>query len=201
MTSIRFGNTFNPYSGTVSSPTPAIRQGVYGGVKNYGIQRYLPILDKRELTKPEKIDVQKGLSQWFPPFGAGYSTPITQLLASPIKNAVLLGGIMGGLAAAIPLMRVTAAIAVKKSPQVPLLCMAVLGSLLGGIGSAIGYFRRRQQNENILDLMQRLPPNATKRDMLSDPVYQADLDRTATAVGRAKDHLYTFLSLMISDDD
>lgn len=196
MTSVRFGNTSNPYSGTVSSPAPAIRQGVYGGVKNYGIQRYLPILSKRELTKPEKKDIQHGLNQWFPRVGAGYSTPITQLLASPIKNSVLLGGILGGLAAAMPLIRVTAAIAASKPLRVPLLCAAVLGSVLGGIGSILGYFRRRQQNENILELMQRLPPNATKRDMLSDPVYQADLDRSAMAVGRTKDNLYNFLSVI-----
>jgi hypothetical protein len=191
MTSVRFGNTLNPYPGTVASPTPAIRQGVYGGIKNYGAQQYLPVNNKRELTEPEQADIQAGLKQWTPKWGAGYSTPLTQLLASPTKGAIILGGIMG-VFGAIPgivmaIVNKTVKEAGEKSELAGLAAImaAVGGIFMGALGAAIGYFGRRQENENILDILPRYAPGATKRDLLSDPVYQADLNRRAAAIRAA----------------
>ena len=59
------------------------------------------------------------------------------------------------------------------------------GLALGAaFGAFSGYFGRRQANENILDLMRRLPEGATRRDMLSDPVYQQELTRRAMRAQR-----------------
>jgi hypothetical protein len=153
---------------TFSQPTqrPSTQPGAYG-IQNYGVQKYLPIAEKRDLAPEERADAKKGLSQWWPKIGAGYSTPMSELLSSPTKSSIISGGIAGVLGALAGAgMRHSAAIA----------GLGGLGAILGGIG---GFISRRQENENILDLMGRFPAGATKRDMLSDPVYQSDLNRRA----------------------
>jgi hypothetical protein len=150
------------------APSPVNRPGAYG-IRNYGVQSYLPVAERRELAPEERADAKQGLSQWWPKIGAGYSTPMSQLLASPTKSGILTGGMVGLFGALMGAsMRHSAAIAGFGS----------LGALLGGV---LGFIGRRQENENILDLMGRFPPGATKRDMLSDPVYQSDLNRRAMA--------------------
>lgn len=191
MTSTRFGNTLNPYSGTVSSPTTTTRQAVYGNIKNYGAQQYLPVNNKRKLTEPEQADIQAGLHQWTPRWGAGYSTPMTKLLGDPTKGAVILGGFMGAIGAIpgiiVALVNRTVKEASEKSELAGLAAMlvAIGGIFMATVGATLGYFGRRQENENILDILPRYAPGATKRDLLSDPVYQADLKRAAMAMRAA----------------
>ena len=57
---------------------------------------------------------------------------------------------------------------------------ALIGALLAGLPS---YFSRKAKNEDIKDLMTRMPRGATKRDMLTDPAYQADLMRQSMQGG------------------
>jgi len=160
---IRFGDNSQSYS----PPTP--QQGVYGGIKNYGMQQYLPIMDKRDLEKPEDKSVDKNLHNWWPKIGAGYATPIPELMASPGKSAILSGlgtALIGGLGG-LMIARHSVGLA--------------LGGLIGGaIGAVGGFINRRQQNENLTEIMKHLPPEATKRDLLSDPVYQKDRELAAT---------------------
>ena len=60
---------------------------------------------------------------------------------------------------------------------------AGIGGLgLGGLAALLTYFGRKQRNEDVEDLMSRLPEGATRREMLSDPVYQRDLDRAHMAM-------------------
>lgn len=157
----------------VAMPAPTVsvaQQGVYGGIQNHGVQQYLPISEKRQLDPQEDVNTQKGLKRWWPKIGAGYATPMHELLADPYKSAAisaLLLGVLAGLAGLL---------------MQPRRLFAMAGIILGSfIGAFSGYINRRQQNENILDLMQRFPQGATKRDMLSDPVYQSDLNRAAMA--------------------
>jgi hypothetical protein len=63
-----------------------------------------------------------------------------------------------------------------------------VGALLGGFSS---FAKRKRENGDILDILQRMPSGATKRDLLSDPVYQRDLDRRAAGNGNGLD---TFLT-------
>lgn len=71
------------------------------------------------------------------------------------------------------------------------------GLLLFG---TLGFINRRQSNENILDLMSRLPEASTKRDLLSDPVYQADLQRKAAAQRANMSMLMHFLILLADSE-
>ena len=149
----------SPYSGNSYAPARPY------GIKNYGVQSYLPINEKRELDKSEEKEIKKNLRNIWPKIGAGYSTPIPELLASPIWSAIggaIVTGLSIGLLSAICCFR-------KALP------LFIGGSAIGAIfGAFTGFISRREQNENILDIMKRLPPNSTKRDLLSDPVYQKD---------------------------
>lgn len=155
-------------------PAPTVsmaQQGVYGGIQNHGVQQYLPISEKRQMDSQEDVNIQTGLKQWWPKIGAGYATPMHELLANPYKSAAISALFLGALAG-------LAGFAMLQPRRLFALAGLVLGSFIGAFS---GYINRRQQNENILDLMQRFPQGATKRDMLSDPVYQSDLNRAATA--------------------
>jgi hypothetical protein len=155
-----------------------IQSGVYG-IQNYGVQRYLPIAERRELAPTERAEVKQGLKQWWPKIGAGYSTPMYQLLASPSKSAVLWGGGFGLFGALVSGSAILKREAETASATAGKAVVALGTGIFGLLGAFLGYISRRQQNENILDLMGRFPFGATKRDMLSDPVYQSDLNRSA----------------------
>lgn len=150
-----------------TTSTPTFGGATYNGIPQMGVQSYLPTGEKRDSFSPEEQkDINRGLSQWWPALFASYGTPVWALLANPAKSAFvssLFGaGIVGTIAAVKGRFGVGA------------------GLLTAGVGLVAGtlsYYTRRQQNDNVLDLMKRLPPGATKRDMESDPVYQADLNR------------------------
>lgn len=142
------------------------------GIRQIGTQQYLPIQAKRQLTQLDHAEVQRGLSQWWPTVFQSYATPLYKMLASPVKSGLLGGLFAGGLTGLY--------MGIMKAGGKATAIMAGGLALLTGV---ISYFGRQQSNENVLDLMQRLPEGATKRDMLSDPVYQKDLDRRAMAAG------------------
>jgi hypothetical protein len=162
-------------------PKPPVQQGVYGGIQNVGVQNYLPIMEKREsLEKPEQKQVKEALHHWLPRIGAGYSTPMPELLASPTKSAILSGAGTALLFAAGGLVMIE-----KKAA-------ALVGGAIGaGVGAFSGFISRRQSNENILDLMQRMPEGATKRDYDADPAHQAELNRSAMRAGNSGGDLFT----------
>ncbi|MDH4378700.1 MAG: hypothetical protein QE263_02180 [Vampirovibrionales bacterium] len=142
------------------------------GIRQIGTQQYLPIQAKRQLTPLDQAEVQRGLSQWFPNIFQSYATPLYKMLASPFKSSLLSGLVAGGAAALYAgLSRLGGG------------TIALVGGGAALLVGIISYFSRQQANDNVLDLMQRLPEGATKRDMLSDPVYQKDLDRRAMAAG------------------
>jgi hypothetical protein len=151
--------------------------GSYLDMPQIAAQKYIPLGKKRDLSTDEQKKVDKGLNQWFPTLFASYSTPITSLLASPGKDAVLSSLVTIGLGGLLTLL------SSSRNKGLYAIGTAAL-ALIVGIGS---YFGRRQQNDNILDIMKRLPPDSTKRDLLADPAYQADLDRRAQ---RQHNHSY-----------
>lgn len=137
----------------------------YKGMGSLAFQQFAPIAKRRNFSPAEQEDIAAGESKIIPKIWQSYETPMYQLLASPAKTGImssvpgaLAGGALGYLAGG----REGAGIG------------AVGGGALTGF---LGYFSRRQRNENIKELMRRLPPHATKRDMLSDPAYQADVER------------------------
>ncbi len=180
----RDASSYAPPSMPAMPPMPQ-QQGVYGGIPNIGTQAYLPVMEKHDLEKPEQKKIDQGLNRWWPKIGAGYSTAIPELLASPGKSATLSAVGTGITGAGLGLMACKNAIG------------ASIGGLLGmALGGITGFINRRQQNENILDLMQRLPQGATKRDLLSDPVYQADLARQAATRSNAGGDLFTNMAML-----
>lgn len=157
-------------------------EGPYG-MSNIGVQSYVPVQKKRKKESPEEqANIERGLSKWLPKIWQSYSTPAWQMLASPGKQSLLTGLGGGGLGALIG-----AGLGSKISRRDP--GATGVGAGIGGgagalIAGLLGYFARRQENENILEILKRLPPGATKRDILSDPAYQADLYRNTVSSSR-----------------
>ena len=135
------------------------------------VNQYAPVsAQKRQQSPEEAFAIQKGLQQWWPAIGNHYGTPVTQLLASPGKQAVL-DGITGGLLGAgiTAFLLFSSALRRFTAPAA-----TVIGLAVGGLSAWSAYVGRVRKNGNILDLMKRLPEGATKRDLLSDPVYMQE---------------------------
>lgn len=144
------------------------RMGEKAAKASYGIpavamQHNLPIHAKRkDLTEKELARIAEAEGKWFPRMFESYGTPVHELMSSPSKGALLHGlgwSTVGGLAGGK--------------------LFGSMGGLIGGgagalLGAASGYNSREAKNEGIKDMMARLGPDATKRDLLSDPVYNQD---------------------------
>jgi|GEM_PF-2250770 len=153
-------------------PMPMQQPGMPPALNNQvGVQRYMPLSSmKRPFSEVDNAAIKKGEDQWIPSVGNNYSTPIPSLLASPTKAGLMSGALLGGL------VGITTRILASGSSNLAL--KVIIASLIGGgVGAFTGFIHRKQKNGDMLDLMQRLPEGATKRDMLSDPVYQSDLNR------------------------
>ena len=142
------------------------------GIKNLAVQENMPVAERRDITEEDKKKMQEGESRWFPRIFSSYGTPAQELLSSPAKGALLhglggaLAGSLGGAALGSQL---------QDTNLNKILGASLIGGLgLGGLTGIGGYFSRKAQNEGIKDLMLRLPQGATKRDLLSDPVYNRD---------------------------
>ena len=149
----------------------ASAEGPYG-MDSMAVQQYAPIHNKRELSSEEQKDVDQGQSQWLPKIFQSYATPLPQMMASPGRQAIL-AGLAGGLGGAYGGGMIGGALG---SPGVG---AAIGGVGLGGLSALMQYMNRNAENENILDIMKRLPRGATKRDYLADPAVQADANRDA----------------------
>lgn len=172
------GHDDNPYPGIAAQ---------------FGLQRRLPIGAKRPFTPEEEQAVEEGESRWLPRIFTSYGTPVHEELSSPARGA-LLGGGLGGLAGGAlgysagntlrkALEGATAhminnGVRTEVDPEV-LHQVGQAAPWIGGLGGlALGvlpgavamYWGRQARNEGIKDVMRRLPPGATRRDMLSDPV-------------------------------
>ena len=145
------------------------RTSPYPGMGALAFQQFAPIARRRQLTTEEQGNVAKGQRKFIPKIWQSYQTPMWQLLSSPAKSSL-----MAGLPAAAIGGALGGAVAHNTGTG------AALGAAVAGIPTAVlAYYARKRQNEDILELMRRLPEGATKRDMLSDPAVQADLERMA----------------------
>jgi hypothetical protein len=166
----------------VKSAARQERGGPYQGMSSLAVQQYAPIGSRREFTPEEEEEIHKGESRWIPRIFQSYGTPASELMSSPARGALLyglggagLGGLLGTAlgagAAGGPLE------SGLRESSLPYL-MGLAGALGGGgIGALGGYFGRSANNEGIKELMRRLPPHSTKRDLLADPAYQQDIER------------------------
>jgi len=108
----------------------------------------------RELTPKENEAIQKNLQNFMPKLFSDYSTPLPQLLASPLKNTFFLSLI------ALPILYLNH----KYNPDrfyYYLINVFVIGVVLFNI------YGRHMKNQNIIESMKRLPEGATKMDYVS----------------------------------
>ena len=124
----------------------------------------------REFTVAENNAIQKGLNQTIPKLFSDYSTPLPQLLVSPVKNSLL--KLVVQLVILVLVLKYlkltfkdfTNMLSVKKALNSPILALILVLFLLWPLLNYIGKIR---SNNNILESMQRLPEGATKMDYVS----------------------------------
>lgn len=144
------------------------------------LQNYMPLNEAREFSPEENRAISTGENQWISRVAPGYRTPLPALLSSPSKGFAL-STTAGGAAGAVG--GIIAASAKLSGGATWGRALAWMGGIAGGgilLGALSGvglYFARRQRNDDVIEMMRRLPPGATRRDMLADPVVQRDLDR------------------------
>lgn len=156
-------------------------------------QRYYPVGERRELTVHEQAQIDRESAKPFPKIRPGFNEPIAKMLASPRVAGAISGGLAGLTAGAAGWMlsrliknkTLVDGVVRHQSPYLSLPAQAAVGVavgvLVGGLAYLGGYVGRRQKNENYIDIMSRLPEGATYRDYLSDPVVQAEKERSAMA--------------------
>ena len=158
-------------------------------IQRFSAQEYIPVADKRELGPDEQANIAKGESRWFPKLFSHYGTPAHELMASPGKMGLISavpGALLGGGLGALLGGRIGGGRRGSFDPETAM-AGAGIGALGGGgLMGVLGGMAQKQENENINDIMSRLPRGATKRDIMSDPAYQADLTRAAMMAGQSQ---------------
>lgn len=134
------------------------------------LQSYLPVVPRRDsFTQGEKQEMEAGKDQWFSQVFRSMADSPAVDMSSPGKGA-LMGGLGGGAAGAA-LGHIIAG-----SPAA-----AATGGGLGALlGALAAYHSRSANNTDVEEQMRRIPPNGTRRDVLADPVLQAQLNRDTT---------------------
>ena len=138
-------------------------------IPNIGFQTNLPVGERRDLSAQEQKELDAGLSGFWPKIMPGYNTKLPQMVADPVKV-----GAITGTGAAVTVGTIATLIGSKAAVMGEPIT-ATIGAVVTGLaaiaGFVGGFFSQRNQNENVQDMMHRLPEGATYRDMLSDNVY------------------------------
>jgi len=136
------------------------KQQRYAGVP--GFQPMLPQRRiRRPLTEQEGRDVARGRSQWLPQTVKGVGVPLSMMMASPWKQA-LMAGLAGGAGGAL------AGGSIGGAAQQPALGAAIGGLGVGGVAALLAGLRRSSMNKSLMDLMKRMPPNAAAQSPNSE---------------------------------
>lgn len=124
----------------------------------------------REFSDAEKQAIQKGLNQTIPKLFADYTTPLSQLLVSPLKNTLLkvtvqiLVVILVLKYSRFTLAGLLGKLSVNNIIKDPFGVLFLIFFLLYPLLNYVGKIRA---NNNILESMKRLPEGATKMDYVS----------------------------------
>lgn len=141
-------------------------------------QQYMPQYDRRDnLTGAEENLLAAGESRILPKiFKSEADHPSVDMMDPRI--AAIPGGLLGGGIGAIGGGLVGAAIGAPHDDSMPAGVGAGLGGVTGAlVGSLLGYHGRKAKNDTLEERIRRLPPGATRRDMMADPLYQKERDR------------------------
>lgn len=150
---------------------------------DFGVQQYMPLGKRRDLTEEEEEEVDKAKKKILPRIFDSDQDPISADMASP-GWAAGGGGALGGLAGAMLGSAMGITIGGPKrnaTMQGGMNLGGALGLGAGGlIGALLAYHARKAENATLEERMRRLPEGANRRDMKSDPVVQAEMNRAAT---------------------
>ena len=124
----------------------------------------------REFTAAEKQAIQEGLNQIIPKPFADYSTPLPEMLVSPIKNSFLKVFVQVIILflvvkyTKITTKQITNQLSLKVLFSSPFVALFTLFFFAYPVLNYVGKVR---SNNNILESMKRLPEGATKMDYIS----------------------------------
>ena len=136
----------------------------------------MPLAGRRELTPEEELLVARGKKRWLPKIFNSMSTKPHQMMASPLKQGLLVGGATGaGAAALLHLLansrdsrgRPDSALAGLGKPAI----MGSVGLGVGGLAGVLAGMNRKAINDDVEETMRRLPPESNYRDMMADPAW------------------------------
>jgi hypothetical protein len=144
-------------------------ENAYGN-PGYNIHRYTPINKRRELSPVEEAEIERAKGKILPKIFKHKADPIHADMYSPLTDTAV-GGLFGAGAGGLLGAQLGGA---AGHPGRGAAIGASLGALLLGI---IAYNRRAAKNMDLEEMTRRLPEGALRRDMHSDPVYQAEMDR------------------------
>ena len=141
--------------------------------QGHALQSWLPVQKARQLSAEEEAEIAEAQNKILPRIFKSEADPISEDMASPWLLGGATSGALAGGAVGTLLGRLIDAGRDKDDAWA-----TGLGLLLGGVGGGgLGYIKRKRKNETLRDRMRRLPEGATRRDMMSDPVYQREIDR------------------------
>lgn len=135
-----------------------------------------PKLSKeRTLSTKEKTIIAAAQTRWMPTLYPVYSTPLIDLLASPFKYTLL---------RAVPLLALLGVYVWFESRNTKSLfrstsLVLTIAGVLGAIFLVGMYVQQYRRNNNVVDMLRRLPRGATYYDYLQSPVVQGDMNRRA----------------------
>ena len=151
----------------------------YDGYAGISHQSYLPVAKKRDLTKAEKEEVERESKKWIPRIFQSEADSPAVMLSSPDKMSRVIAAI-----GALPALGAGAVAGHSIGKSVGGGAGIAAGAGAAALGTPSYLLLRtilkraqRAHNRTIVDKMQRLPEGATIRDIKSDPVYQAGIDR------------------------
>jgi len=157
-------------------------------IPQMGVQQYMPVGPRRELSPEEEARLRKGKSRWFPRIFESYNMDPTEAMADPLRSAAL-NAVIPTLAGA----GIGGLLAGQHNHEFSPVGAAVGGLGLGGLSGLLSYWQQQAQNESMEDLIRRHPPGASWRDIISDPVFREDrmMDRVEAA-NAARDARYGY---------
>lgn len=149
----------------------------YGGV---ALQQYMPLVPRREhLTDNELANIDNHKRNWLPTIFTSMADSPAADMHSPGKGALMAGLGAGALAGG-------AAHFLGASSNVT----TGVGTVGGLLSALLAYHSISAGNAGIEEMMRRIPPDGTRRDIEADPVLQADRDREANT-GASQEALRT----------
>jgi hypothetical protein len=133
---------------------------------------------RRELTREEQSQIYVAQQKWYPQLFQTYNTTLLEMMASPLKKAIIDVSI-SAVVLIIGFLIGNKYLDMNINVNIGIVVIIVL-SLFTAYGSYVGQWK---ENDNLVLMVSLSHPNATKYDYESSPVIQAKLMRQAYSEG------------------